>query len=109
MKMSGSLKPYLTVLILILLAALLVGPPVAFAGKLPTVCNLFLNKSIQKNGPCGNPGAISHSQESLHEEQSLLTSIAGSGADHCSILFHVHYQSFLAFPLTSLISGPLRC
>jgi len=100
-------KTSIVILIGILAAVLLAGPPLGFAGKLPTVCNLFLNKSIQKNGPCGNPGAIS--QESLHEGQSLLTSTADSGVDHSSILFHVHYQSFFASPLNSLISVPLRC
>jgi len=105
--MSGRLKPYMTVLIIVLLAVLLAGPPAAFAGKLPTVCNLFLNKSIQKNGPCGNPGAIF--QESLHEGQTFLTSTADSGVDHSSILFHVNYQSFLASPLNPLFSVPLRC
>ena len=54
MKMSGSLKPYLTALILILLAALLAGPPVAFATKLPTACNIFHEKKAAKLGPCGH-------------------------------------------------------
>jgi len=105
--MSSRWKKSIVILIGILAAVMLAGPPLCFAGKLPTVCNLFLNKSIQNNAPCGNPGAIS--QESPHEGQSLLTSTADSGADHSSILLHVHYQSFLASPLTSLVSVPLRC
>jgi len=56
--MSGSLKPYLTSLILILMAALLFGPPVAFATQLPTACNIFQEKKAVKLAACGHQVAF---------------------------------------------------
>jgi hypothetical protein len=53
-KMSGRVKPYLLMLCAVLMAAFLLNPPVAFATKLPTVCNIFHDKKTAKSGPCGH-------------------------------------------------------
>ena len=45
--MSGRFKPYLFILLGILLAAILLNAPVAFASKLPTACNIF-NKTANR-------------------------------------------------------------
>jgi len=42
----------------LLLFILAFGPSLAFAAKLPTVCNIFLDKPIHKGGHCGEWAAI---------------------------------------------------
>ena len=76
MKMSGSLKPCMTVLILILLAALLAGPPVAFAAKLPTARNIFHEKKTAKSGPCGHQASFT--QEKSHFGEMVVSISTGS-------------------------------
>jgi len=107
MKMSGFLKPYLTALILILLAALLAGPPAAFASKLPTACNIFHEKKTAKLGPCGHQATFTEDKSSFGER------IVFNSPDHAifknkDVLAHNH----LSFSFQSgimLDSLPLRC
>ncbi len=105
--MLGRSKIFMTALILILLAALLAGPPVAFAGKLQTACNPFLNKSIQKNGPCGTPGAIS--PDDPQNGQDSLVFELDCGGDDSLLLVGFPSQSILASLFISFYSVPLRC
>ncbi len=60
--MSGRFKTYLFILLGILLAAILLNAPVAFATKLPTACNVFDQKQIVKSGPCGHKALFSKFQ-----------------------------------------------
>jgi hypothetical protein len=107
MKMSGSLKPYLTALILILLAALLAGPPVAFATKLPTACNIFQEKKAAKLWTCGHQ-ATSAKDKLLSGEMEF-----PSGPDSGNIEAQVVHNNHLFSPNIPFVGvadlTPLRC
>ena len=73
--MSGRFKPYLLFILLgMLLAAFILNAPVAFATKLPTACNIFNKKPIEKSGPCGQQAMFSKNQ--FLEDGAVLVSNA---------------------------------
>jgi hypothetical protein len=107
MKMSGSLKPYLTALILILLAALLAGPPLAFATKLPTACNIFQEKKAAKMGACGHQVTFTNDKFEFGEMEFP----AGwdSGNEEAPAVLNNHlFPPFISF-LGAADLTPLRC
>jgi hypothetical protein len=107
MKMSGRLKSFMTVLILILLAALLTGPPVSFAIKLPTSCNIFHDKKEAKSGPCGHQATFT--QEKSHFGEVVVFNGQDSGIlGHKDVLTH-NLLSFSSQSFIILESLPLRC
>ena len=57
--MSGRFKPYLIIIVTLLLAAILLNVPVAFATKLPTTCNIFQENKTAKLGTCGHQAIFS--------------------------------------------------
>jgi len=57
--MSGRWRPYIYIVAALIITAFLVGPPLAFAIKLPTACNVFHPKTIIKSGPCGDHALFS--------------------------------------------------
>ena len=104
--MSGRFKPYLLILVGILMAAFLLNPPVAFAAKLSTACNVFDKKQIEKSGPCGHQALLSKCQ-SLEDGEGLV-----SDADLGIVNFMVPRNIHLSFFFPSVIipnSAPLRC
>ena len=105
--MSGSLKPYLTALIIILLAALLAGPPAAFATKLPTSCNIFHDKKAAKSGPCGHQATFTKDKFQFGEME--FPAGADSGNEEGRTVLNNH----LFPPLRSFAGAvdliPLRC
>jgi len=107
MKMSGFLKPYLTALILILLAALLVGPPVAFATKLPTACNMFQEKKAAKLGPCGHD--VTFTKDKPYLAETGISSETDSGSLETIFVFQNSQLSFFFPSVITLDSVPLRC
>ena len=105
--MSGSLKPYLTALILILLAALLAGPPLAFATRLPTACNIFQEKKGAKMGACGHQVTFTKDKPRLGE--TAISSETDSGGLETVFVFQNSELSFFFPSVITLNSVPLRC
>jgi len=105
--MSGSLKPYLTALILILLAALLAGPPAAFATKLPTACNIFQEKKAAKLGPCGHDITFTKDKPFLGE--TAVSNDIDSGSLKIVFVLQNSQPSFFFPSVIILDSVPLRC
>jgi hypothetical protein len=107
MKMSGSLKPYLTALILILLAALLAGPPVAFATKLPTACNIFQEKKAAKMGACGHQ--VTFTKDKPYFDETAVSNDTDSGS--LEIVFVLQNSQLSIFFPSVIIpnQAPLRC
>lgn len=105
--MSGSLKPYLTALILILLAALLAGPPAAFATKLPTSCNIFHDKKVAKSGPCGHQATFT--EDKSHFGEMVVSNSTDSGIiENKDVLADNHFS--LSFQSVIILDSlPLRC
>jgi hypothetical protein len=107
MKMSGSLKPYLTALILILLAAFLAGPPLAFATKLPTACNIFQEKKAAKLGPCGHD--VTFTKDKPYFGETAISNETDSGSLETVFVFQNSQLSFFFPSVITLDSVPLRC
>ena len=61
--MSRRLKPYGLIIAIVLTVAFLLGPPLARAKNLPTVCNIFDKKVTEKASPCGNRAMLSKVQD----------------------------------------------
>jgi len=105
--MSSSLKPYLTALILILLAALVMGPPAAFATKLPTSCNIFHDKKEAKSGPCGHQATFT--EDKSHFGEMVVSDSADSGIIENKDFFPNDHLSHSFQSITILESLTLRC
>jgi hypothetical protein len=104
--MSGRFNPYLLILLGILMAAFLLNAPVAFATKLPTACNLFDKKQIEKSGPCGYKALLSKCQS--FEEAVVLVSGAELENGNC-IIPPNSIHSILSSNVIISHSEPLRC
>jgi hypothetical protein len=107
MKMSGRLKSFMTVLILILLTALLAGPPVAFATKLPTACNIFHEKKTAKSGPCGHQATFT--EDKSHFGEMVVSNSADSGIIENKDVLSNNHTSLSLQSIIFLESLPLRC
>jgi hypothetical protein len=97
----------LTALILILLAALLAGPPLAFANKLPTACNIFQEKKAAKMGACGHQVTFTNDKFEFGEMEFP----AGwdSGNEEAPAVLNNHlFPPFISF-LGAADLTPLRC
>ena len=105
--MSGRFKPYLFILLGILLAAILLNPPVAFATKLPTACNIFNKTQIDKSGPCGHQALFP--KDKPFGNEVLFSSSADFGTSDCQ-LFQINFSS-LSVPFATIPkpAAPLRC
>jgi len=107
MKTSASIKPCVTALILILLAALLAGPPTAFASKLPTACNIFHDKKAAKSGPCGHQATFT--EEKAHFGEMVVSNSADSGIIENKDVLSNNHLSLSSQSIIILESLPLRC
>ena len=105
--MSGSSKPYLTALILILLAALLAGPPLAFATKLPTACNIFQEKKAAKMGACGHQ--VTFTKDKLYLGETAVSNDTDSESLEAAFVLQNSQLSFFCPSVIVLNSVPLRC
>jgi hypothetical protein len=61
-KMSSRFKPYAFIILIPLLFTLLLGVPLSMASRLPTVCNIFHDKPVDKGGSCGHKAMFSKIQ-----------------------------------------------
>jgi hypothetical protein len=71
--MSLRLRPHVFFILTTLLAVLLLGPPLSIAKNLPTVCNIFHKKAIDKEGPCGHRAVFSKIQDNSFEGEAVLS------------------------------------
>jgi hypothetical protein len=97
----------MTVLILILLTALLAGPPIAFATKLPTACNIFHEKKPAKSGPCGHQATFT--EDKSHFSEMVVSNGADSGNLETKDFLPNDHLSHSFQSITILESLPLRC
>lgn len=104
--MSGRFKPYSLILLGILMAAILLNAPVAFATKLPTACIFFGQKQIEKSGPCGLKALLSKCQ-SLEDGVVL---VSGEEFEKGNFIISPNNnQSLLSWHVIIPPSEPLRC
>jgi len=105
-KMSGRLKPYLLIFLVTLVIILLFSPPLSFASKLPTVCNIFKEKKANQSGPCGHN--VTFSKDKSHAGEAVLASGTGLEVSHSIMLWDDH--SSFSFPYLNIPnSKPMRC
>ncbi len=104
--MSSRFKPYLFILLSILLAAILLNAPVAFASKLPTACNIFQEKKAAKLGTCGHQATFT--KDKFHSGETGFSAGPSSGNEDAPIVRNNHLSPFA--PFTSMINlTPIRC
>jgi hypothetical protein len=105
--MSSRVKPYFIILCAILVAAFLLNSPVAFATKLPTACNIFDNKQIEKSGPCGQRALLS--TDKSFTDEFLFSSGIHFSLNDCLLSQNI-FSSVSTPSVTIPISAvPLRC
>jgi hypothetical protein len=83
------------------------GPPAAFATKLPASCNIFHDKKEAKSGPCGHQATFT--QEKSHFGEMVVSNNTDSGSiENKDVLLNNHV--FLSSQsIIILESSPLRC
>lgn len=105
--MLGRAKRYFIILCALLAAAFLLNPPVAFATKLPTACNVFGGKQTENSGPCGQRALLSSDKSDADEMLFSSETDFGTGHDQFPAVL------FFSLPSSSLVSllsaVPLRC
>jgi hypothetical protein len=71
-KMFDVKKKHALPIVVVLIALFVMGPPVAFSNKLPTVCNIFSQKAAEKGGSCGHRAILSNMQDKSVEIEAVL-------------------------------------
>ncbi len=105
--MTGHLKKFIFITVTAVVIAFLLGPPLAMASNLPTVCNIF-HKTVDKAGPCGHRAMISKIQDKSFQVEAVLS---------LNVAFETGYFLIIqsnplsvSFPLGSNPQfNPLRC
>jgi hypothetical protein len=105
--MSLRLKPLLFIFTATLIVALILGPPVAFASKLPTACNIFHNKNGVKLGTCGHN--VTFSKDKFDGPDMTSSNVIESGSIEIPLILQNNHPSFFLSPAVLLDSVPLRC
>lgn len=106
--MSGRLKAYMLIILATLIVAFLLSPPLAFASKLPTTCNIFHKKTADKAGPCGHWVTFSKMQDKSFEVEAVHFANAGLLSNHFTAVpssYAVRFLEIADLPR----SNPLRC
>jgi len=106
--MSLRLRPHVFFILITLLIALLIGPPLSIAKNLPTVCNIFDKKTADKAGPCGHGAMFSKMQNNSFEVGAVLFFNVDFEFSHSLII--PNNPTSVSFPVGSNTqSTPLRC
>jgi hypothetical protein len=106
MKMSGRFKPYILIILAGLIVALVLGPPLAFASKLPTACNIFQEKKAPKLETCGHQATFA--KDKFHSDETGFSAGPHSGNEETAMVQNNHLSPFV--PFTSIIDlTPIRC
>ena len=104
--MSDRFKPYLIIIVSLLLAGIFLNVPVAFATKLPAACNVFNPPQVNKAGPCGQQGLLSNENAFDGGPYSLLT----LDLEICSSAGNPNHSSSLpGISPVNFYSLPIRC
>ncbi len=105
--MTGRLKKFIFVTVTAVVIAFLLGPPLAIASNLPTVCNIFNKKQIEKSGPCKNH--VTFSKDKYYEGGlAILIVVTDLGISNPTMV-HNNHHSLLHPPGIILSTAPLRC
>jgi hypothetical protein len=91
-----------------LILALLLGPPLAFASKLPTVCNVFHKRPVYKGGPCGHRAMLSKIQDKSFEVEAVHFANISLASKYFTPTPSICPTCFLEIA-DLLQSNPLRC
>jgi hypothetical protein len=106
-KMPGRLRTYFVWVLAIIVATIVLGPPLACASKLPTACNLFDQKELPKPGSCKYK-IVSSDQRTLETEMAVGLPIELEEFKGLSLQSHQTSVSLIPFEdLFTLV--PLRC
>jgi len=106
--MTGHLKNFIFITVTAVVITLLLGPPLAIAGNLPRVCNIFDKKTTDKAGHCGHRAIFSQIQDKSFQVGAVLI----PGVDFETSHFLIIRSNPLSdsFPFGSNPrSSPLRC
>ena len=106
--MSRRLRPFGFVILAAVVVTLLLGPPLAMASKLPTVCNIFNKKTVDKAGPCGHRAMFSKIQDKSFEVGAIHFSSVGLETNRFTIAQDSHHTVTLSISNLSQ-TNPLRC
>ncbi len=104
--MTDPKKTYMIFLLTGLVIAFLVGPPVAFATRLPTACNIFQEKKAAKLGTCGPQ--VTFSKDKFHSGEMVFSTGTDSGSNETTLVQNNNFSIFSRF-VTIPNSAPLRC
>jgi hypothetical protein len=106
--MKGRIKKFTFIAVSALVIALLLGPPLAIAGNLPTVCNIFHKKAVDKEGTCAHRAMFSKVQDKSFEAGAVLLPSVGFETNHFLIIQTSPTSIFSLFG-KSIQFNPLRC
>jgi hypothetical protein len=106
--MTNRLKKLSFIIITALLIAFLLGPPLSFASKLPTVCNVFHKRSVDKAGTCGHRTTLSKVQDKSFEVEVVHFANMGISTNHFTATSS-RCPTCLPEIADLLQSNPLRC
>jgi hypothetical protein len=106
-KMSGRCKTHIFIISVVLMIVFLVGPPAAYAGKLPKACNIFQEKKAAKLGPCGHD--VTFTKDRPFFGEPAVSNDSGSGSLETAFALQKSQLSIFSPPVIVLNSVPLRC
>ena len=106
--MSRRYKTHFIIISVMLMILFVVGPPAAMASKLPTVCNIFSQKTTEKAGPCGHRAIFSKVQDRSFQVEAVLSFDVDFETSHFLIIQSNPISAFLPFG-SNPQSSPLRC
>jgi len=106
--MSLRLRPYFFLILAILLVSLLLGPPLARAKNLPTVCNIFDKKVTEKASPCGHRAMLSKTQDRSFDPGAVLFFNVDLETSHFPIIQSNPLSASISFGNNNQYN-PLRC
>ncbi len=105
--MSARCKTPLFIISAALIIVFLVGPPAAFATKLPTVCNIFQEKKTATLGPCGHD--VTFTKDKPYFGETAVSIDTDSGSLETVFVLQNSQLSFFFPSVITLDSVPLRC
>ena len=91
-----------------LIVVLLMGPPLAIASKLPTICNIFYKDQMDKSRHCGQQSVFSKIQHKTFEFGAVFVSNTDLEIHHFLVPQTIYPTFFLSIG-DFLQSNPLRC
>ena len=105
--MSDRCKTHVFIISVVLMIVFLVGPPAAFASKLPKACNIFQEKKAVKLGVCGHD--VTFTKDKPFFGEMAVSSDTGSGSLGVAFVLQNSQLSFFSPSVIVLNSVPLRC